>query len=571
MESSGPSYQAHGAPHLRPTFQRADTETIAMDDQKGVNFSIKGADDSITPPRGNSDDNFHAYDDHTVDDKENGGVLHTIGGGSASRSGPMDRLDRYLSSKPIISFGLTLQASWEAIAISFQSTLQNGGPSTLVYGCILSTFGSAAMAATLGELASMKPCVGAQYRWSALLAPRGTNPRFWGYLQGWLTTFAWNAACALNPYLMGSMLQGCIILCREDYIPQGWHTTLLAYASMALPIVCNIYARRIIAPLEIAAAILHVLLLIVFVVVLTVMARRSTADFVFQTSFFGISGWDSPGIEWSIGLLAVIFPMGGYDSILHMADEVKDAPRKVPQAMWGATVLSGIVGFIFIVVLMFCLGDVDKVSNSPTGLPIIETLYEATGSKAGTVFMVMCIYFIIASSQFNILASVSRLAWAFAKDGGLPFSKQLSKVHPTLRIPVNAVLVTSTICLLINIIPVGSTTAFYALTSLSTLALYFSYCVPATLILIRKLENNFPPYGPWKIGGPAWVGLAVNVFGFAWGWYCVFSLCLPTVMPVTAANMNWAGPILGAVICIGLSTWFLGGSENFQLPADEVE
>lgn len=47
---------------------------------------------------------------------------------------------------------------------------------------------------------------------------------------------------------------------------QGWHTTRLAYASMALPILCNIYARRIIAPLEIVSAILHVLLLIVFVV-----------------------------------------------------------------------------------------------------------------------------------------------------------------------------------------------------------------------------------------------------------------------------------------------------------------
>ena len=28
--------------------------------------------------------------------------------------------------------------------------------------------------------------------------------------------------------------------------------------------------------------------------------------------------------------------------------------------------------------------------------PIIETLYEATGSKAGTVFMMMIIYFVIA-------------------------------------------------------------------------------------------------------------------------------------------------------------------------------
>jgi hypothetical protein len=36
-------------------------------------------------------------------------------------------------------------------------------------------------------------------------------------------------------------------------------------------------------------------------------------------------------------------------------------------------------------------------------------------------------------------------------------------VHPTLRIPVNAVLITSTICIVINIIPVGSTVAFYAL------------------------------------------------------------------------------------------------------------
>ncbi|KAK4546655.1 hypothetical protein LTR36_001873 [Oleoguttula mirabilis] len=516
------------------------TLSVADLESKGsVSFASKPVDASPTPSREGSHEKVYQPDpSSTAND------LHTIGGGSHNRSsGPVDKLDRYLSSKPIISFGLTLQASWEAVAISFQSVLLNGGPSALVYGCILSTFGSAAMAATLGEMASMKPCVGAQYRWTAMLAPRGTNPRFWGYMQGWLTTFAWNAACALNPFLMGTMIRGCIILCNETYVPQGWHTTLLAYASMALPIFCNIYARRLIAPLEIVSAILHVLLLIVFVVILTLMARRSTADFVFNTSFFGYSGWQNEGVQWSIGLLAVIFPLGGYDAILHMADEVKDAPRKVPQAMVWATLLSGVVAFAFIIALLFCLGDVDKVSNTATGLPIIEVLYEATGSKAGTVFLVMGIYLIVGASQFNILASVSRLAWAFAKDGGLPFSSTFSKVHPTLRIPVNAVILTSCICLLINVIPVGSTAAFYALTSLSTLALYFSYCVPATLILIRKLENNFPAYGPWKI----------------------------QVMPATPANMNWAGPILGGVIALAFSQWFMGGNKTFNLRRDEVD
>lgn len=548
-----------------------------MMDDKQVSFTTAEPLDG-PPSDANSAD---AYPDEAGHKQHH---VQTIGGGGR-RSGPMDKLDRYLATKPIVAFGLTLQASWEALAISFQSTMYNGGPSTLLYGSILSGFASASMAATLAEMASMKPAVGAQYQWSAMLAPKGTNPLFLGYMQGWLTTFAWNAACALNPFLMGSMIQGCIILCNEDYVPTGWHTTLLAYASMALPILCNIYARRLIAPLEIAAAVMHVLLLIAFVVVLVVMARRSTPDFVFQTSFFGISGWENEGIQWSVGLLAVIFPLAAYDSMLHMADEVKDAPKRVPKAMVWANIFSGIIMFAFVIVLLFCLGDVDRVTNTPTGFPIIETLYEATGNKGATVFMVMGIYFIIAASQFNILASVSRLAWAFAKDGGLPFSTTFAIVHPTLRIPVNAVLLTSTICLLINIIPVGSTTAFYALTSLSTLALYFSYCLPSTLILVRKLQGTFPPYGPWKIPGPYWVGLSINIFAFAWGWYCVFSLCLPTFMPVTAATsryclrpsvnnigadkdvlVNWAGPILLAVILIALSQWFMGGKKTFRLP-----
>lgn len=111
--------------------------------------------------------------------------IRTIGGGAkvSKAYGPVDKLDRYLSSKPIISFGLTLQASWEAVAISFQSVLYNGGPSALVYGIILSSFGSTAMAATLAEMASINPSVGAQYRWTAVLAPRSCNPRFLGYMQ----------------------------------------------------------------------------------------------------------------------------------------------------------------------------------------------------------------------------------------------------------------------------------------------------------------------------------------------------------------------------------------------------
>jgi len=73
--------------------------------------------------------------------------------------------------------------------------------------------------------------------------------------------------------------------------------------------------------------------------------------------------------------------------------------------------------------------------------PIIETLFEATGSKAGTVFMMMIIYFVIGCSQFNILASVSRLTW-YGAPSTLPGSLRLTH-HPG-RLHATAVILSQT-------------------------------------------------------------------------------------------------------------------------------
>jgi choline transport protein len=55
----------------------------------------------------------------------------------------------------MVAFGLTLQASWEAIAVSFQASLLNGGPISLVWGMLIVGIGSTALAASLGEMASV--------------------------------------------------------------------------------------------------------------------------------------------------------------------------------------------------------------------------------------------------------------------------------------------------------------------------------------------------------------------------------------------------------------------------------
>lgn len=80
--------------------------------------------------------------------------------GHARRAGA--KLERYITLVPSVAFNAVLQASWSAVAVSFQAGLLNGGPTSLVWGMLLSWIGTTAVAASLAEMASMNPSVGAQ-------------------------------------------------------------------------------------------------------------------------------------------------------------------------------------------------------------------------------------------------------------------------------------------------------------------------------------------------------------------------------------------------------------------------
>jgi amino acid transporter len=96
--------------------------------------------------------------------------------------------------------------------------------------------------------------------------------------------------------------------------------------------------------------------------------------------------------------------------------------------MIAAVVMNSVMMFAFMITVMFCIGDLDQVANTPTGLPIIEVYYEATKSVQATNLLVIMIVLVIFISLFNIFASVSRLTWSFARDKGLPFSSFFSYV-----------------------------------------------------------------------------------------------------------------------------------------------
>lgn len=91
-------------------------------------------------------------------------------------------------------------------------------------------------------------------------------------------------------------------------------------------------------------------------------------------------------------------------------------------------VINGILGFATVLVFLFCISDVDAALASPTGYDFIEVFFSATNSYAGTSVMTEILIVLVTCASLCFLASASRQVFAFARDGGLPFSEFLDHV-----------------------------------------------------------------------------------------------------------------------------------------------
>ncbi|KAJ5792528.1 amino acid permease [Penicillium pulvis] len=473
------------------------------------------------------------------------------------------QLERYLNFFSSVAFSACLLATWESAGGSLLAGLYNGGPAAIVYGIILSTVGNMAIACSLAELASLHPTAGAQYHWSYFLAPRGR--RFISFFQGWVTVFSWSALVCIAPYFIGTQIQGLIVLADPGYELVRWRGTLLMWAVAIIPIIINIFARRILGAIEVAAGIMHVVFLPVTIAVLVILAPRNPDSFVWDTFVGGLSGWENSGVVFSVGLLGVITPLAGVDGIIHMGEEIKNAKVVVPRSMIYGTLINGVLAFAYLIAVLYCMGDYTEALTSATGYPIITIVYQATGSKAATYVLMTLGMLPGWIALFNGLASVTRLTWAFARDNGLPFSEFFAFVDPTYKIPLRALLLVASCIFALSFIQIGSTAAFNAILSLSTLGLYISYLIPLILLVLKRFTAPQDiPRGTFSLGK---FGLPINLLAILFATYFSIFLPFPATVPVTAENMNYAGPVLGFVMLFACGDWVVRGRHKWQGPA----
>jgi len=148
----------------------------------------------------------------------------------------------------------------------------------------------------------------------------------------------------------------------------------------------------------------------------------------------GVSG----GIVTAFGLalIGVLWSYGGWQHASFVAGEARDATRTVPRAM--------IIGSI-VVAITYLLTNLAYLFLLPVGR------IAASGSVAADAITTVLPYggtliaIIIAISTFGTAGiytlSAPRIYYAMAEDG--LFFRQLARVHPRFRTPVNAIVVQS--------------------------------------------------------------------------------------------------------------------------------
>jgi len=141
------------------------------------------------------------------------------------------------------------------------------------------------------------------------------------------------------------------------------------------------------------------------------------------------------------------------------------------------------------------------------------------------------------------------------------------QVHPTYRIPARAIAVVTTVVMALSAINIGSTVAFNAVLSLSSLALFVSYLIPITCLIIKRLRREKVVFGPFCLGR---FGLAINLFAWAFGLFICIFLPFPPTNKVTGSTMNYAGPVFGLCLLVALVDWFARGRKHFQGPLREI-
>jgi amino acid transporter len=407
------------------------------------------------------------------------------------------------------------------------------------------------VALCMAQIASAYPTAGGLYHWSSILGGKG-----WGWATAWFNLLGLvfvTAAVNVGVYFLFVNL----ILPLFGVDPA---TLTVMHQLLGVSLITATQALFNHLGIKITTFLTDFSGYLIFAVSLiltgAMLFNASSYDFSRLFQFTNLSGEAGGGV-WpensNIGymlLLALLWPIytiTGFDASAHTAEETVSAAKNVPKGILRSVYLSGIFGFIMVASFIVAMPSVAE--GAAQGGNVFFWLFEKvippilqTPLKIGIVLA----NFICGLA---CLTSTSRMAYAFARDGGLPAF--LKKVSPKFSVPVAAIWVAAIAAVACTVYSPAYTT----LTVACVILLYISYVMP-TLVGIFAYGKTWKTMGPFNLGSSLFKGLGViAVLG-------VFAIIYAGIQPPN----DKALPVTVTTAILLLAAWHLGVKKHFAGP-----
>jgi len=470
--------------------------------------------------------------------------------------------------------------------------LQFAGPIINTYGWPLVSLFVLCIAASMAELASAYPTAGGLYFWAHRLGGHK-----WAWVTAWFNMLGQIMITAGIDYAAALYIAGAVnrIFGTSIDTTNTWTIVAVMVIIMIPQILINIFGIKLTSWLNDFSVYWHIGGVLVMALLLTLFGTHGQPfSFLFQSAvtvdpnsvagtfaagpfsfnslmmripgMVGLYAGGGIALAFVLGLLQAQWTYTGYDASAHVAEETVLARLNSAWGVFLSVAVSFVVGYVMLIILtlhipggMSGIAATVDAANSPAVLYIVYSNFD-------NVLFGHIIAIIIGVAMWlcglSSITSMSRMWFAFARDGGMPGHSLIKQIHPKWRTPMWSIIIT---CILAVLLTMYST-VYSAIVAVSTTALYLAYGIPILLNVLNKMKKQgeyaTPQTAPWSLKN--W-GTIINWLAIAW---IVFITLLFSIPPNELAG--WSIIALGVFMVI---YWQLDAKNRFKGPtkADEAE
>src|SRR6476659_4807378 len=352
------------------------------------------------------------------------------------------QLNRVLGLFSNFAVAFTYLSPMVGIYSLFLLGVGTGGPA-YIWLTFIPLIGMLFVALVFGELASHYPVAGALYQYSKF----SVGPAY-GWFVGWFYGIALLVTVAGVDY----GVVGYVTSLAHNWFGADWdptnHTTILIIVIVLLAIqtTLNITGARVMGRVAQFGVGVEIVGTFGIAIILAIHGFHHGLGFLFSTQGVTHAASNVYGVDFSgswlaaalVAVLAPVYIFYGFESAGDIAEETKDAGAKIPKAMRWALIWGGIGSLILTAALLLAMPKNDPIKATFDGGGVPAILGQLSSGMQD--FLLLLIIFAFFSCGSAVQGAGSRLAFSFGRDGALPGSGFLSRVHSRFRTPVNALI-----------------------------------------------------------------------------------------------------------------------------------